>query len=471
MGAYPEHTLFVDKFDQILSDNNFDINQTKKYYRQLKRQVQEKSGVVWNGKDDYGYIFTSGTTGLPKACVIVHSKVMGIGYVWKSVYGVDQSNPKERLYTAMPMYHSAGGVISWSNCLHGLTMVVERKFSASKYFAMCLKYKCTVSQYIGEMARYLLATPPGEVDKAHNVRIFIGNGMRQEIWMSFVNRFGLQQIGEFYGSTEGNIGFTNFWDKKYGEAGVGACGRAGDLVKFGVKFELVKHDTATELPVIGQDGKCIPAKLDEPGELLGFISADTSRAGTQDGGSLEFRGYTDKKATEKKLIRNVKQQGDLYFRTGDLVRRDAKGWIRFVDRVGDTFRWKGENVSTNEVEMVLALVPGILAVNVYGIKVPGNPDGRACMAAIVLQEGVNETKFLVEMERIVKSDLASYAQPLFVRFMEEMSSTGTLKQQKVSLVKQGIEIPRAYWFNRGNGKYEILTDVAKESIVQAKAKL
>ena len=215
-----------------------------------------------------------------------------------------------------------------------------------------------------------------------------------------------------------------------GRRGVGSVGKYGTLLQKIQGFRFVKHDVATEMPVRDPEtGFCIECEPGEPGEVLGLINPSQS--------STQFAGYTSKEASEKKIMRDVFVKGDQYFRTGDLLRREADGWIYFTDRIGDTFRWKGENVSTGEVSAIVGSFPGVLEANVYGVKVPGNEDGRACMAAIVT-EGNQELDWS-KFTEYLGQNLASYAMPQFIRLLPEMEVTGTFKQRKVDFVKDGMD--------------------------------
>jgi fatty-acyl-CoA synthase len=414
------------------------------------------------GLDDiFGYIYTSGTTGLPKACVIKHLKYMGSGAAFEAAYGVTND---ERLYTVLPLYHSAGGMLG-AGCMvtTGVTLILARKFSASKFMEECAKYDADVTQYIGELCRYLINSKPSPFDQKHHLRIAIGNGLRREIWPGFCERFNIPEIGEFYGATEGNVSFVN-WSKNL--EGYGSIGRTGWLIKKLLGFQIVKHDVATESPVRDPvTGFCIPCDFNEPGELLGFIKPN-------DPGS-KFEGYSDPEATAKKILKDVMVAGDEYFRTGDLIRQDEEGFVYFVDRIGDTFRWKGENVSTNEVSEVVSVYPGVQEANVFGVQVPGNEDGRACMAAIVFDSA--EIDFDALLAHINK-DLASYAVPQFIRVLPEMEITGTFKHRKVEFVKEGFDISKCggdplYYLNSATKKYEPLDEAAYQRVITGEARL
>jgi len=299
-------------------------------------------------------------------------------------------------------------------------MVIRRRFSAKAFFKDCTLFKCTIAQYIGELCRYLLNTPPSIYDKAHKVRGVIGNGLRPEIWREFQSRFNIEQIYEFYGSTEGNTSFVNMLNKE------GAVGFISPLMKPFLPVKIVKFDINTEQPVKNEKGNCIECSPGEVGELIGRIDiGDPAR---------EFVGYTDKSATEKKILTNAFDKGDSWFRSGDLMKIDKEGYLYFIDRIGDTFRWKGENVATSEVTEVISKVRGILEINVYGVQIP-HKDGRAGMAALV----VNNNEFnLQNFHDHCKNNLPIFAVPLFVRLSTEIIITGTFKHRKVEFVKEGI---------------------------------
>ena len=297
-------------------------------------------------------------------------------------------------------------------------------------------------QYIGELCRYLLAAPPSVHDAAHGVRLAFGNGLRPEIWNAFQRRFNIAEIGEFYGSTEGNVVLFNHCQNFFGQ---GAIGRAGWLLRKIQGWKVAKFDVLTEECVRGANGLCMEAGLNEPGELLGIIKDSDPLT--------RFDGYTSASATKKKLLSNAFVKGDQYFRTGDLVRIDADGLIYFVDRIGDTFRWKGENVSTMEVSEVISALPGVVEANVYGVQVPGF-DGRAPMVALVVEKG-SERALSTSLHASLRDALPSYSIPLFVRFLPgEMSlSAGTFKHRKVELRDEAFDLTRVsdemWWLRDG----------------------
>jgi acyl-CoA synthetase (AMP-forming)/AMP-acid ligase II len=409
-----------------------------------------------NTSSIFGYIYTSGTTGLPKAANIPHSKLYGFGGGVSTAFSVD---PSDIVYTCLPLFHSAGGGLGAGMMfIRGCTMVLRKKFSASKFFEDCTNHQVTVVQYIGELARYLLATPPSKFDRAHKVRIAIGNGLRPEIWLDFQRRFNIPEIGEFYGATESNGALFNHCKS---DDAVGAVARAGYLVKKITGYKLCKFDVEKEELVRSKDGFCIEVGDGEPGELLMPIKANDP--------TTSFAGYSDPKATEKKIARNVFVKGDAYFTTGDLLSCDSKGFYRFVDRIGDTFRWKGENCSTTEVAEVVSVFPGVEEANVYGVLIPNNRDGRAPMAAITLK-GRSEEVDLKAMAKHFKKNLPDYAVPLFLRFTPKIDITATFKHQKVELRNEGMDIAKVkdpmYFLDGKNGEYVKLTPDVYGKITQ-----
>ncbi|KAF9963134.1 Fatty-acid-CoA ligase FadD6 [Modicella reniformis] len=360
-------------------------------------------------------IYTSGTTGLPKAGRFSHSLA---AHFWESFYYFSN---QDRLYIALPLFHSAGAVlgmcVAW---VTGATVILARKFSTKTFWDECRANKVTVIQYIGEICRYLLNAPPSPLDKTHTIRMAHGNGMRPDVWNRFRDRFGIPIIGEWYASTEGTGILTNY---NKGENGVGAIGYRG--VDWGLK--IAKFDIETEELIRDKNGRCIECSSDEPGELLTIIdSSDPTRS---------FQGYhQNSSANSKKVVKDAFKVGDSYFRTGDILRRDKDGYFYFGDRVGDTFRWKSENVSTAEVSEVLSTYPDCIEVNVYGVQIPGH-DGRAGMAAIVAKETMDWDKFA----KFALKNLPRYSVPIFIRKAPEIEITGTFKQSKVDLVKEGMD--------------------------------
>jgi fatty-acyl-CoA synthase len=373
-------------------------------------------------------IYTSGTTGLPKAAKMSH---MRLRHLMRSFIGVCSVTPRDRILITLPLYHGTGGICAVGCALlSGASAIIRPKFSARRFWQDAVDYRATVFVYVGELCRYLLNQPPSELDQAHSIRTAFGNGLRQDVWQAFSERFGIAGIKEGYGSTEGNVALINFDGK------VGAVGRIPPWLAH--KFEnvrIVAFDPETETVKRGDDGRCIEVAHGEVGEMIGRIG-DIART--------RYDGYGDPAATEKKVLRDVFAPGDAWFRTGDLMRRDAEGYVYFVDRVGDTFRWKGENVATGEVAGVLGRYPGIGLANVYGVEVPGH-EGRAGMAAITAAGALDFDGLAVFLDQ----HLAAYAQPLFLRLQAQPDTTGTMKFQKKRLQAEGFDPDRAddpLWF-------------------------
>ncbi|KAI5100467.1 very long-chain acyl-CoA synthetase [Silurus meridionalis] len=373
------------------------------------------------------YIYTSGTTGLPKAATVTHERVWAASFIQR-VSGVTS---EDVFYLNLPLYHSAGFLIGFTGCIErGNTFVLRRKFSASQFWDDCRKYNVAVMQYIGETMRYLCNTPKRDDDRDHKVKIAIGNGVRPDVWKEFLNRFGNIYVRELYAATEGNIGFINYTTK------VGVVGRVNHLHKKIFPYALIKFDIGKEEPVRNADGLCVPAARGEPGLLVGKITTKSP-----------FVGYAGNKLqTEKKRLRDVFVKGDLYFNSGDLLRIDNENFVYFQDRVGDTFRWKGENVATTEVADILSMVDCIEEANVYGVSVKGH-EGRIGMAAVVLKEG--KAFDGVDACRLVTNYLPVYARPRFIRIQSSLELTGTFKMKKVKLVEEGFDpalIPDPLYF-------------------------
>ncbi|MCJ8733016.1 hypothetical protein PDJAM_G00218000 [Pangasius djambal] len=358
--------------------------------------------------------------GLPKAAVISHERVWMASFLQR-MSGVCSDDV---IYVYLPLYHSAGFLMGLTGAIEqGITVVLRRKFSVSQFWNDCRKYNVTVIQYIGEIMRYLCNTPKTDSDRTHNVRLALGNGVRADTWAEFLQRFGDVRICECYGATEGNIGFVNYVGK------IGAIGRANVILKRLSRFALIKFDTEMEEPVRDSQGFCVEVSPGETGLLVAKITK-----------VAPFSGYANNKhQTDKKKLRNVFEQGDVYFNTGDLMKVDQDGFLYFQDRIGDTFRWKGENVATTEVADILIMVDFIEEANVYGVKVPGH-EGRIGMAAITLKEGRSFDSSVVYKH--IESYLPTYARPRFIRIQEMLDTTGTYKQIKMKLSEEGFN-PKA----------------------------
>jgi fatty-acyl-CoA synthase len=377
----------------------------------------ERRGTTIN--DRALLIYTSGTTGLPKAASISHRRILNWGG-WFA--GLTNASPQDRLYDCLPVYHSVGGIVAPCSMLSaGAAVVLAEKFSAGHFWSDIVRWDCTLFQYIGELCRYLLKAPPSEYESIHRLRLACGNGLRGDIWEAFQTRFSIPQVLEFYAATEGNFSLYNVEGKP------GAIGRIPPLLAHRFPAAIVRLDIEAGAPVRGQDGLCVACARGEVGEAIG-------RIGTADGGGGRFEGYTDADETEKKILRDVLVRGDAWFRTGDLMRLDEAGYFHFVDRVGDTFRWKGENIATTEVNEAIASCPGVADATTYGVEVPG-ADGRAGMAAIVIDDRFD----LAEFQQHIAGRLPAYAHPVFVRLCAVLDTTETFKQKKHQLTSEGFD--------------------------------
>jgi fatty-acyl-CoA synthase len=366
------------------------------------------------------YIYTSGTTGLPKAANINHYRLMLASYAFA---GVMDTRASDRMYDCLPMYHTTGGVLATGAVLiAGGSVAIREKFSASEFWDDVVRFDCTLFQYIGELCRYLVNSPPNPKETSHRLRLCCGNGLRPDIWTPFKTRFKIPAILEFYAATEGNVNLFNF------EGVPGSIGRIPWFLARRFPTKIVKFDTDRQQPARDARGFCIPCVTNEVGETIGQILNDASKPGNR------FEGYAEGAENERKILRNVFTRGDAWFRTGDLMRKDADGYFYFVDRVGDTFRWKGENVSTTEVAETINLFHGVNEANVYGVQVPGY-DGRAGMAAIATDQAID----LAALRTYLMQRLPEYARPLFLRIRHEIEATATFKQKKIDLVKEGFD--------------------------------
>ncbi|CAL2040635.1 unnamed protein product [Caenorhabditis brenneri] len=388
------------------------------------------------------FIYTSGTTGMPKAAVMKHFRYYSIAVGAAKSFKIRSS---DRMYVSMPIYHTAAGIIGVGQALlGGSSCVIRKKFSASNFWRDCVKYECTVSQYIGEICRYLLAQPVVEEESRHIMRLLVGNGLRAEIWQPFVDRFRVR-IGELYGSTEGTSSLVNI------DGHVGACGflPISPLTKKMHPVRLIKVDDVTGEAIRTAGGLCIACNPGESGAMVSTIRKNNPL--------LQFEGYLNKKETNKKIIRDVFAKGDSCFLTGDLLHWDRLGYVYFKDRTGDTFRWKGENVSTTEVEAILHPITGLSDATVYGVEVPAR-EGRVGMASVVraVSNEENETQFVERVGARLSSSLTSYAIPQFIRICQDVEKTGTFKLVKTNLQRLGImDTPSdsIYIFNSENRNF------------------
>lgn len=398
-----------------------------------------------NNQDVFCYIYTSGTTGLPKAAIIRNSRMLLANLSFGHL--MHRTRPGDVIYVTLPLYHSSAMFLGFGAALAtGAGMALRRRFSASAFWDDVKRFEATSFIYIGELCRYLLNKPvqPGERD--HRLRVGVGNGMRGDIWVPFQQRFGVPLIREFYGATEGNAPIINLE------------GRPGMIGKLRTGQVLLRCDATTGVPLRGSDGRCERIGVGE----IGLLAARIDKV-------MGFDGYVDASATERKILHGVFKPGDRYFDSGDLLQLHAGGWLSFADRAGDTFRWKGENVSTNEVAEILDAVPGVSEANVYGVEIPG-ADGRAGMAAIQAGEGFDLDAFT----KHVVSELASYQRPLFLRLLEgDMRITGTFKHQKVEYREEGWDLSRVSdpLFALVEGRYRRLDGELVEQIASGRVLL
>ncbi|GAM88451.1 hypothetical protein ANO11243_064840 [Dothideomycetidae sp. 11243] len=410
-------------------------------------------------------IYTSGTTGLPKAAVISWRRF----YSTSTVFGqVLLDKPDFRYFTALPLYHSSAAMLGVGMCLQsGTTIIIAEHFSARTFFPSIIATRANSAQYIGEMCRYLLSTPVTPFDKAHDLRFVFGNGIRPDVWPKFKQRFAIPEICEFYGATESPAGSLIRASNSFGEGAIGRFGALSRLLRRKT-FVIVRHDVDTGEPARDPNtGFCIRADTNEPGEMMAWLDPALVKD--------TYAGYWgNDKATTSKIARNVLAKDDMYFRTGDLIRTDHEGRNYFVDRIGDTFRWKGENVSTGEVEKMVGGHSSIEEVNVYGVQLPGH-DGRAGCAAVMFRTEPDQAA-LVSLTEHVRKTLPKYAAPLFLRTVQAMDTTGTSKYQKQGLRNQGVDPSkcgqdRLFWLNPKAGSYTPFSEKEWQSIVGGQTKL
>eukprot|EP00794_Sanderia_malayensis_P015985 gene15985-17595_t len=429
----------------------------------IERIIQSKSASSPNVKakitlkDKLFYIYTSGTTGLPKAAIIRHWRFLMMA---KGIACSFDITNKDICYNSLPLYHSNGGILGAGQMvLTGATLVIRKKFSASRFFDDCIKYKATCTQYIGETCRYLLKQPEKDTDRKHNLRLATGNGLKPQIWEEFKSRFNITQIGEFYGSTEGNSNIVNIDNKS------GAVGFNSLVAPWFLPLKLVKVDEVTGDIIRDSNGLAVLCGYNEPGQAVAKI-----KKGDPFG---KFDGYLNPEATKKKLISNVFSQGDLAFLSGDILYQDELGYFYFHDRTGDTFRWKGENVSTSEVEGIISKALHLSDAVVYGVEVPGT-DGKAGMVAFFDPQNNIKLGDLVEH---LKHALPPYARPVFVRRMKSnAATTSTFKYQKNHLRADGfcpdnMKGDSVYYFDAKHSEYKKVDKSIYEQLTNGKIRL
>jgi fatty-acyl-CoA synthase len=369
--------------------------------------------------DNLFYVFTSGTTGTPKAALYSHYRFLQTGYAYASIAKVTR---EDRIHCTLPLYHAVGGIVGVSMAFAtGASIVLQERFSANGFWAECRERNVTVLLYLGELCRYLLGLPETAYDRKHTVRCAVGSGLRPDIWERFQARFGVKKILEFYASTEGNVSLVNLDNK------VGAIGRVPPYLKGRFSVELVKYDSVACEPSRDEQGRCVRCAPGEAGEAIGRIASAAGAVG-------RFEGYRNSEETESRILRDVFEEGDSWYRTGDLLRYDEEGYFYFVDRVTDAFRWKGAFVATSEVAEALLTFGGIKEANVYGVEVVGH-EGKAGMAAIVVHGGFDPRLLYAHVCR----QLRPCARPVFLRIRSEIEKTGTFRYRKVDRVVEGFD--------------------------------
>jgi fatty-acyl-CoA synthase len=364
------------------------------------------------------YIYTSGTTGLPKAANVSHGRLMQWSH-WFA--GMMETGPTDRMYDCLPMYHSVGGVQAPGAVLvNGGSVVIRENFSARQFWGDIARWDCTMFQYIGELCRYLLRTESSSHEIGHRIRLACGNGLRPDVWEDFQTRFRIPRILEFYGATEGVVSLFNV------EGEVGSIGRVPAYLRHRFPTKLLKFDVEKNEPIRNEQGFCNVCAPNQAGEAVGRLFEKAANPGSR------YEGFTSPELSDHRILRNVFEPGDTWFRTGDLMRQDERGFFYFVDRIGDTFRWKGENVATFEVAEAICAFPGVQEANVYGVEIPG-AEGRAGMATLVAEDDLD----LAALRAHLIGRLPEYARPLFLRIRNGMEVTATFKYTKINLLREG----------------------------------
>jgi fatty-acyl-CoA synthase len=397
-------------------------------FSNIEQEVQKLSGETLTNAESRTLtvadrallIYTSGTTGLPKAAHVNHHRLL----TWSLWFaGMMDTRSSDRMYNCLPMYHSIGGVVATGAVLvNGGAVVIRDKFSASQFWDDIARWDCTLLQYIGELCRYLVHAPSHPREQAHRIRLACGNGLRGDVWTAFKERFQIPRILEFYAATEGNVTLFNTEGKP------GAIGRIPPFLAHRSPTALVRYDAESGGLLRDGHGHCIRCGSNEVGEAIGKILDGPAGLGSR------FEGYTDLLASEEKILRDVFDAGDAWLRTGDLMRKDESGYFYFVDRIGDTFRWKGENVSTAEVSETISTFAGVTDASVYGVAIPGH-EGRAGMAAIVSDKAVD----LAALREHLVHHLPVYAHPVFLRITSAIEVTETFKHKKRDLIREGYD--------------------------------
>jgi fatty-acyl-CoA synthase len=440
------------------------VHGVSQHFRRIEPAVNELSGVALQNFELPKVtltgralcIYTSGTTGLPKAANVSHHRIMAWSH-WFA--GMMDTRPEDRLYNCLPFYHAIGGVAASGALLAGGGSVfIREKFSAKSFWQEVCEHKCTLFQYIGELCRYLVNGPISPYEHSHRLRLCCGNGLSGDIWQKFKERFQVPHILEFYAATEANFSLYNFEEEP------GAIGRIPAFLIHRFPIKLIKMNAEALEPIRNDEGLCAPAAAGEVGEAVFRIAKEEAA------GAASFEGYTSMADSGKKVLHDVLAKGDAWYRSGDLMRKDARGFFYFVDRIGDTFRWKGENVSASEVMHAISACPGVSEATVYGVAVP-NAEGRAGMTAIAIDGSFDLAGFKVHLDEC----LPRYAQPLFLRLIGKLDLTSTFRPKKADFAAQGYD-PEAiddelYFNDPASGKYIKLDAALYDDITKNRIRL
>lgn len=448
----PDTIHHIAQKDSINDSNLDNVDQLEMLLKPMSSEFIPSENI--QGNDVLMYVYTSGTTGLPKPAVIKHSRYISAGFSFFDVVGLTTDDV---FFVTLPVYHSNAGFIGIGAALiSGATVVMRRKFSASNFWKECIQYNVTAFAYVGEVCRYLVNQPVSKLDKAHSVRLCVGNGTRANVHKEFSERFGIKLM-EFYASTEGNCTLIN------NVAKLGACGylpRINRYFKFLPTF-VIKIDQDMN-PVRDSNGHCIYCEPNEKGLLVGLIDNSTARQ--------QYNGYANSAdASNKKVIKDLFKTGQMAFNTGDLVMADKDGYIYFCDRLGDTYRWRGENVSTVEVENLISSRLDSTQVVVYGVEINGQ-EGKAGMATLMKLDAN-----IKKLGEHLQADLPSYAKPLFLRLNDQVDHTGSLKVQKSRLVNEGFNVnlftDKTFYFDARTKSYNVLTRDIYDDIQNGKIRM
>ncbi|KAL4794404.1 hypothetical protein BDV19DRAFT_399406 [Aspergillus venezuelensis] len=444
-----------------------------KLFRNFPKSVPEDGKLALDTPGEFPSIllYTSGTTGMPKGCAFTMARLYP-GLTLRRTGMGDTDGPNgDRWYSCMPLYHGTSAMALIICLVTGLSIAIGRKFSVRQFWKDIRDSDSTAFVYVGEAARYLLAAPPSELDRAHRVRLMYGNGLRPDVWTRFRERFGVSEVGEFFNSTEGVFTLFNYNKGPFSAGAVGHHGAILRKIMDNTYVPVVIDPDTGDVLCDKETGFVVRAPYEVGGEML--VNIPNKEA---------FQGYWDNEAaTEKKYLRDVFRKGDLYYRSGDALRRDADGRWYFMDRLGDTFRWKSENVATAEVAEILGSHPSIIEANVYGVKVP-NHEGRAGCAALQLSPS-SSTLDTADLARFARARLPKYAVPVFLRIVTSSTHTDNHKQGKVGLREEGVdpgltgtkvkgsEGDRFLWLEPGSEQFREFGEVEWRGIVEGRVRL